>query len=283
MGAAIKAGAGSTEAIAVPGGGESLRADTQKIRVCNVSKQFVVRGVRLLALADISFTVADGRITVLTGRSGCGKTTLLRIIMGLETPTAGWIDVDSRRIDRPGQDRGMVFQQAQLLPWRTVLDNVTFGLEVQKMPRKGRQELAEYYLELVGLKDYYYLRPLQLSGGMQQRVGIARALAIQPQVLLMDEPFGSLDAQTRENLQESLLEVHERTKKTILFVTHDLDEAVLLADKVVIMTPSPGRVHEIVDINIPRPRKDIIGIRGGQEYLQKRYYIWKTLKAFGVA
>ncbi len=177
----------------------------------------------------------------------------------------------------------MVFQQAQLLPWRTVLDNVTFGLEVQKMPRKGRQELAEYYLELVGLKDYYYLRPLQLSGGMQQRVGIARALAIQPQVLLMDEPFGSLDAQTRENLQESLLEVHERTKKTILFVTHDLDEAVLLADKVVIMTPSPGRVHEIVDINIPRPRKDIIGIRGGQEYLQKRYYIWKTLKAFGVA
>ncbi len=248
-----------------------------------MSKAFVVRGVRLLALREISFTVAEGQIAVLTGRSGCGKTTLLRITMGLETPTSGWIEVDSRRVDGPGQDRGMVFQQAQLLPWRTVLENVTFGLEVQRMPRKGRQELAEHYLELVGLQDYRSLRPLQLSGGMQQRVGIARALAIQPHVLLMDEPFGSLDAQTRENLQEALLEVHERTQKTILFVTHDLDEAVLLADKVAVMTPTPGRVHEIVDINVPRPRKDIIGIRGGAEYLHKRYYLWKTVKAFSAA
>jgi NitT/TauT family transport system ATP-binding protein len=172
----------------------------------------------------------------------------------------------------------MVFQHAELLPWRTALANVEFGLEVKGVPAWERRQTALQYLELVGLTRAIHLRPHQLSGGMQQRVGIARALAIDPEVLLMDEPFGELDAQTRETLQGELLRIHERTRKTMLFVTHDLDEAVLLADRVIVLSPHPGRVQEEVEIDLPRPRTDPERLRVSAEFMQKRYYIWTRLR-----
>jgi NitT/TauT family transport system ATP-binding protein len=259
-----------------------MKEAAEKVRLERVSKDFFVQtdgeNQVVHALRDISFSVHEGEIIALTGLSGCGKTTILRIVMGLETATEGSVEVDGRRVTRPGYDRGMVFQHAELLPWRTALGNVEFGLEVKNIPSKERRETAARYLKLVGLDDSMSRRPDQLSGGMQQRVGMARALAIDPEVLLMDEPFGALDAQTRETLQAELLNIHEKTHKTIIFVTHDLDEAVLLADRVVMMASHPGRVHEIVGINIPRPREDPIAIRVSEEFTQKRYYIWKTLQ-----
>jgi NitT/TauT family transport system ATP-binding protein len=259
-----------------------MKEAAEKVRIERVSKDFFVQtdgeNQVVHALSDISFSVHEGEIVALTGLSGCGKTTILRIVMGLETATEGSVEVGGRRVTRPGYDRGMVFQHAELLPWRTALGNVEFGLEVKNIPSKERRETAARYLKLVGLDDSMSRRPDQLSGGMQQRVGMARALAIDPEVLLMDEPFGALDAQTRETLQAELLNIHEKTHKTIIFVTHDLDEAVLLADRVVMMASHPGRVHEIVGINIPRPREDPIAIRVSEEFTQKRYYIWKTLQ-----
>jgi NitT/TauT family transport system ATP-binding protein len=195
--------------------------------------------------------------------------------MGLERATSGRVTVDGREVTGCGHDRGMVFQHAELLPWLTALKNVEFGLEMKGMRGAALRETAMKYLMLVGLSDSAGRRPYQLSGGMQQRVGIARALAIDPKVLLMDEPFGALDAQTREALQGELLQIHARTKKTILFVTHDLDEAVLLADRVVVMRN--GRLHEIVDIPLPRPRDDLARIRGSEAFAQTRYHIWQAL------
>lgn len=252
-----------------------------KLEVRSVSKEFLIEGRRpqvVNALADVSFSVAEGEIVALTGRSGCGKTTLLRVLMGLETPSSGGIELAGHPVTGPGQDRGMVFQHAELLPWRTALANVEFGLEVQGIDAKERRQRALSYLDLVGLSDAYHRRPHQLSGGMQQRVGIARALAIEPQVLLMDEPFGELDAQTRETLQVELLRIHQQTGKTMVFVTHDLDEAVLLADRVVVMASNPGRIREIVEVALPRPREDPVAVRGSEEFISKRYHIWKTLK-----
>ena len=211
----------------------------------------------------------------LIGPSGCGKTTALRIAMGLETATSGAVTVDGVEVKGCGYDRGMVFQHAELLPWLTALQNVMFGLEMKGMRGDELHDTAMKYLDLVGLEDSVRRRPYQLSGGMQQRVGIARALAIDPKVLLMDEPFGALDAQTRETLQSELLEIHARTRKTILFVTHDLDEAVLLADRVVVM--QHGRLQEIVEVPLPRPRDDLAKIRGSDEFAQTRYHIWKAL------
>src|SRR5438067_13280340 len=205
-----------------------------EVTLHDVSKQFVVHiegKVHVVpALSRVSFSVRDGEIVSLIGPSGCGKTTALRIAMGLETASGGKVTVDGIEVKGCGHDRGMVFQHAELLPWLTALQNVMFGLEMKGVRGKTLRDTAMQYIELVGLKASWNRRPYQLSGGMQQRVGIARALAIDPAVLLMDEPFGALDAQTREDLQEVLLGIHARTRKTILFVTHDLDEAVLLAD-----------------------------------------------------
>lgn len=248
-----------------------------KLQVHALSKHFLVHGQPLVALSDINLSVEGGELVVFAGRSGCGKTTLLRVIMGLESPSYGGVEVDGQRVDRPGQDRAMVFQQAQLLPWRSALRNVTYGLEVQGLPTQERRRRAEHYLDLVGLRPHRDLRPTQMSGGMQQRVGLARALAVEPEVLLMDEPFGALDAQTRETLQASLLEIHERTKKTIAFVTHDIDEAVMLADRVIVMSPSPGRIKEVVDIGLPRPRPPLNEIRLTGEFVEKRHYVWQSL------
>ena len=227
------------------------------------------------ALDDVSFDVAEGEIVALAGPSGCGKTTLLRIIMGLEQATSGSVIVGGKRVQGCGLDRGMVFQHAELLPWKTAGDNIKFALSAKGIPEPALEETVRRTLDLVGLAHARDRRPHQLSGGMRQRVGIARALAIDPEVLLMDEPFGALDSQTREQLQLEVLEIHERTRKTVIFVTHDLDEAVLLADRVVVM--SQGRVREIIPVNIPRPRRDVRAIVAGAEFMTKRATIWGAL------
>ncbi|HXQ49741.1 MAG TPA: ABC transporter ATP-binding protein [Stellaceae bacterium] len=250
-----------------------------EVSLIDITKRFAVRDGReaqlVRALEQVSFTVANGEVVALIGPSGCGKTTLLRIAMGLESATAGRVLVDGREVTGCGYDRGMVFQQAELLPWLTALENVMFGLEMKGVRGAALDEAATRALALVGLKDAGNRRPYQLSGGMQQRVGIARALAIDPKVLLMDEPFGALDAQTREGLQAELLDLHARTGKTILFVTHDLDEAVLLADRVVVMRE--GRVRDIMDVPLQRPRVDPAAIRGSSAFAATRYRVWRAV------
>src|ERR1700719_4719427 len=252
-----------------------------EVRLIDVSKRFALRieGTvqTVRALDRLSFTVADGEVVALIGPSGCGKTTALRIAMGLESATVGRVTVDGREVKGCGHDRGMVFQHAELLPWLTAMQNVMFGLEMKGMHGAELRDTAEKYLDLVGLTASKDRRPHQLAGGMQQRVGIARALAIDPKVLLMDEPFGALDAQTRETMQEELLQIHGRTRKTILFVTHDLDEAVLIADRVVIMRE--GRIQEILQVPLPRPRGDLGVTRGTKEFAETRYHVWKALHA----
>lgn len=206
------------------------------------------------ALKNVSFDVGDGEFVCLLGPSGCGKTTLLRIIAGLETLTSGDITLNGVSITGPDPKRGMVFQQYSLFPWRTVIDNVTFGLEMQGIDKAESRKHAEKYIELVGLKQFKNSYPYELSGGMQQRAAIARALANEPEVLLMDEPFGALDAQTRNILQDELLRIWEQRHVTFIFVTHSVDEAVVLSDRIVVMTARPGRIKEIIEVDLPRPR-----------------------------
>jgi NitT/TauT family transport system ATP-binding protein len=250
-----------------------------EVSFLDVSKRFSLRVDgevhHVQALDRVSFTVGDGEIVALIGPSGCGKTTALRVAMGLDPSSGGRVTVDGREINGCGHDRGMVFQHAELLPWLSALQNVMFGLEMKGVRGQTLRETAEKYLTLVGLKDSQNRRPHQLSGGMKQRVGIARALAIDPKVLLMDEPFGALDAQTRETLQAELLDLHARTGKTILFVTHDLDEAVLIADRIVVM--KNGRVQEVMDVPLKRPRPDLAIVRGMPEFAETRYKIWRAI------
>ena len=250
-----------------------------RVSLVDVSKRFTLRVDGVVQVVDaldrVSFTVNDGEVVALIGPSGCGKTTALRIAMGLESASQGKVTVDGREVTGCGFDRGMVFQFAELLPWLTALQNVMFGLEMKGMRGAELRDTATRHLELVGLKDSLSRRPHQLSGGMKQRVGIARALAIDPKVLLMDEPFGALDAQTRESLQGELLDIHARTGKTILFVTHDLDEAVLIADRIVVM--KNGRVQEIMDVPLKRPRPDLGMVRGTAEFAETRYKVWRAI------
>jgi len=252
-----------------------------EVTFLDVSKRFSLRVDgevhHVQALDRISFTVKDGEIVALIGPSGCGKTTALRVAMGLDAASAGRVTVDGREVHGCGHDRGMVFQHAELLPWLSALQNVMFGLEMKGMRGVELRDTATRYLELVGLSDSLSRRPHQLSGGMKQRVGIARALAIDPKVLLMDEPFGALDAQTRETMQAELLELHARTRKTILFVTHDLDEAVLIADRIVVM--KNGMVQEIMTVPLKRPRPDLGVVRGTSEFADTRYRVWQALHA----
>jgi NitT/TauT family transport system ATP-binding protein len=252
-----------------------------KVRVRDLTKEYFIStrgGTQVVnALNGVSFDIAAGEFIALTGRSGCGKTTSLRIVLGLEEQTSGTVEIDGREIFGCGYDRGMVFQHAELLPWRTAIENVEFGLELKGVRKTERRAISNKLLDLVGLKNSADRRPYQLSGGMKQRVGLARALTTDPEVLLMDEPFGALDAQIREEMQAELLSLHEKTKKTVMFVTHDIDEAVLLADRVIVFTPH-GKIHEIVDINILRPRNDPVAIRGTEEFQKKRYNIWRMLK-----
>jgi len=256
-----------------------------EVALVNVSKQFTLRVERKVqtvqALDRVNFSVHDGEIVSMIGPSGCGKTTALRIAMGLETATGGKVTVDGNEVRGCGHDRGMVFQFAELLPWLTALQNVMFGLEMKGVSGGELRATAMRYLDLVGLGASGNHRPHQLSGGMKQRVGIARALAIDPKVLLMDEPFGALDAQTRETMQAELLDIHARTRKTILFVTHDLDEAVLIADRIVVL--KNGRMQEIMSVPLPRPRPDLGVVRGTPEFAATRYRVWRALREGGEA
>src|SRR6476660_8054629 len=250
-----------------------------EVSFLDVSKRFTLRvdGAvhHVQALDRVRFTVKDGEIVALSGPSGCGKTTALRVAMGLDPSSRGRVTVDGREINGCGHDRGMVFQHAELLPWLSALQNVMLGLEMNGIRGTQLRETAERYLHLVGLKASQSRRPHQLSGGRNQRVGIARALAIDPKVLLMDEPCGALDAQTRESLQGELLDIHARTKKTVIFVTHDLDEAVLIADRIVVM--KRGRVTEIMNVPLGRPRPDLGVVRGTPEFADTRYKVWRAL------
>ena len=230
-------------------------AEARKVVVDGVSKVYESERQRVEALSDVRFSVAEGEFVCLVGPSGCGKTTLFRTIAGLEAPTGGEIRLDGDPVTGPGTDRGMVFQEYGLFPWRTVRGNVAFGLEEQGVEEPDRSRRVDEMLGLVGLEDFADAYPKELSGGMKQRVGIARALAVDPEILLADEPFGSVDAQTRDMLHGELLRIWSETGKTVLFVTHDVEEAVKLSDRVVVMAADPGRVREVVSVNVDRPRE----------------------------
>ena len=221
----------------------------------HLSKQFVKDGEGPVeALVDISIEVNDEEFICILGPSGCGKTTLLRIIAGLDHPTSGVVRIDGSVIDRPNRKLGMIFQDYSLYPWRTVNENIAFGLELQGVVEEQRTAIVRKYLALTGLSEFGTSYPYELSGGMRQRIAVVRALAVEPAVLLMDEPFGALDAQTRNKLQHELLDIWGKTKKTILFVTHSVDEAVYLADRIIVLTPRPGQICETFSIVQPRPR-----------------------------
>jgi NitT/TauT family transport system ATP-binding protein len=225
-----------------------------KIQIEGVSKWFDTATHAMPALLDITLDVRANEFVCLLGPSGCGKSTLLNIVAGFIPPSKGRVLADGKVITAPGSDRGVVFQEYALFPWLTVWQNVEFGPKLKGLPKPERQQLAERYLELVGLAAHRHKFPAQLSGGMKQRVALARALANNPTVILMDEPFGSLDAQTREIMQEELSHIQRVEHKTIVFVTHSIREAVFLADRVLVMTSSPGQLKEIVEIALPEPR-----------------------------
>jgi NitT/TauT family transport system ATP-binding protein len=255
-----------------------------KLAIQEVSKTFRVRGGAgqkaslLPVLRQLSFDVYENEVVSLIGESGCGKTTLLRIVQGLVRLDSGTILVDGKRVDGPGRDRGFVFQQATLLPWRTARQNIEFGLELQKVDRAARTRRARELLELVGLGAAGEQFPHQLSGGMQQRIGLARALAIDPAILLMDEPFSALDAQNREVLQQELLRIQRSTGKTILFVTHDLDEAIYLSDRIIVMGAKPGRIKRVIDVPFDRPRIELPQLRGDPVFQAMRAEIWDLIR-----
>ncbi|MCK1295264.1 MULTISPECIES: ABC transporter ATP-binding protein [unclassified Bradyrhizobium] len=208
-----------------------------------------------VALSDISLAIEEGAFVSILGPSGCGKSTLLYVVGGFVSPTSGSAKIRGRIITGPGPDRGPVFQEFALFPWKTVLGNVMYGPRQQGVPTTEAEAQSRALIEMVGLKGYENFYPKELSGGMKQRVALARTLAYHPEVLLMDEPFGALDAHTRTRLQNDLLSIWERDRKTVLFVTHSVDEAVFLSDKVVMMSKSPGRIREVIDIDLPRPRR----------------------------
>lgn len=225
-----------------------------KVQAINVNKTFGKGNDRVLAISNMNLEVEENELTVIVGPSGCGKSTFLYMIAGFEKPSSGTILLDGEPITKPGPDRGFVFQEFVLYPWRTVLGNITFGLEMAKVPKEKARETAMHFVEMVGLEGFENAYPHTLSGGMKQRVGIARALAYDPEVLLMDEPFGSLDAQTRKVMQQELIRIWEGMKKTVVFVTHSVIEATYLADKIIVMTARPGKVKGIIDVDLPRPR-----------------------------
>lgn len=233
------------------------------IEIKNINKSFDGRGKNLSVLEDINLTVNDGELVCLLGPSGCGKTTLLRLIAGLDHPTSGEIIANGELVEKPSGDRAVIFQQYSLFPWLTVLKNVTFGLEISGGSKEENIQAAERYLQSVGLLEFKDSYPHELSGGMKQRVAIIRSLLNHSPILLMDEPFSALDMQNRHKLQEQLIGVWKRFENTIVFVTHDVDEAVYLADKIVLLDKNPGKIAEVIEVGLERPRK-----RDSQEFLK---------------
>ncbi|MGZ7160639.1 MAG: ABC transporter ATP-binding protein, partial [Methanobacterium sp.] len=225
-----------------------------KISINNVSKIFENKGIEFKSLENICLDVNDGEFLCIIGPSGCGKSTVLRLIAGLDKPSSGKVLMDNEVISGPDYKRGMVFQEYSLFPWRSVIDNVAFPLEMQGMTQEERYEIADEYLKIVGLENFRNSKPYELSGGMRQRIAIIRSLAGNPDVLLMDEPFGALDIQTRNQIQRDLLKIWEDKGTTIIFVTHSIDESIFLGDRVVIMSKGPGRIVKIFEINMERIR-----------------------------
>jgi NitT/TauT family transport system ATP-binding protein len=252
-------------------------AGAVKIEIRDVRHVYQSGILSVPALANVNLTVADGEFVALLGPSGCGKSSLLRIVAELMRPTGGSVQIYGSAGGRNGRPKtALVFQEHALFPWRTVLDNVTFSLEMRGVSRAERLALARDKLSRVGLQGFADVYPHQLSGGMRQRVGIARALAAQPEVLLMDEPFGALDAQTRTILQEELLRVWESERKTVLYVTHSIDEAVYMSDRVVLLTARPGRIKAEYSVELPRPRN--MEMRGWNSYTKLSLDIWACLR-----
>ena len=229
-----------------------------------------------VAVENVTLDIQHGEFVSIVGPSGCGKSTLLDLIAGLTKPSSGQILLSGKQITQPGLDRGIVFQQYALYPWLTALENIEFGLEAKGVDKKTRRGKAQYYLQLVGLSGFEKHYPNELSGGMKQRVAIARSLAYEPEILLMDEPFAALDAQTRETLQEELIKIWKSSKKTIVFITHSIDEAIFLSQRVAIMTSRPGRIKEIIDIPASLKAKGE-DIRSTAEYGKIRHQIWSQL------
>ena len=242
----------------------------------SVSKRFERSGKQVLAIDNFSLTIEEGEFVSIVGPSGCGKSTFLHMVGGFEPIAEGSISVAGRSVSAPGPDRGMLFQDYALFPWRTVLGNVGWSLEVAGMGKQEREERAERYLDMVGLSSFRDAYPSELSGGMQQRIALARVLAFEPAMLLMDEPFGALDAQTREIMQEELTTIWQRHKRTVLFVTHDIEEAVYLSDRVIVFSARPGRLKADITIDLPRPRKP--EIRKSAEFQALRNRIWDMLR-----
>jgi NitT/TauT family transport system ATP-binding protein len=247
-----------------------------KLETHNLGKTFRRAGAAIEALREVNVSVKDGEFISIVGASGCGKTTLLRILDGLIQPTEGAVSIDGKIVDKPGPDRGFVFQQDGLFPWRTVMRNALFGPEVQRKDPGATRAVAETVLRLVGLGGFDDYFPHELSGGMRQRVNLARALTVGPEVLLMDEPFASLDAQTREIMQGELLRIWREARKTVVFVTHQIDEAVYLSDRVLVFTVRPGRIKEELLIDLPRPRE--LTIKRTPEFVRYADRIWRLIE-----
>jgi ABC-type nitrate/sulfonate/bicarbonate transport system ATPase subunit len=245
------------------------------MRLQNATRTFSDGAV--VAFEDLTLDIAHNETLCVVGPSGCGKTTLLRCLGGLLEPTEGRVFLDGKPITHPHPSVAMVFQHFGLFPWKTVFDNVAYGLKLRRTPREECADVIRPYLELVGLTGFENMYPYQLSGGMQQRAGLARALVLNPDVLLMDEPFGALDAQTRELLQEELLRILERERKTMVFITHSIDEAIVLGDRVVVMTARPGRIREVLEVGLPRPRH-MEDARKTERYVELREHIWEELR-----
>ncbi|MFF2493583.1 ABC transporter ATP-binding protein [Agromyces sp. NPDC058064] len=246
-----------------------------RISVRDVTKTFELKGEEFTALGGVSLDVADNEFITVVGPSGCGKSTLMNILAGLDRPSSGEALVDGRAVDGPGPERGVIFQQYALFPWLTVRKNVEFGLRTAGLGAKERREKAEHFIELVGLTEFADALPKMLSGGMKQRCAIARAYAVNPSILLMDEPFGALDALTRVTLQDQLLETWNRDKRTVVFITHDVDEAVYLANRVIVMAARPGRIFDIVDVDLPYPRTE--EMRLSPEFAALRNRVWNAV------
>lgn len=249
-----------------------VKLEAQDIRLDYIRPR---TNVAQTALESVNLQVMEGEFVSVVGPSGCGKTTFLSVVDGLIPATGGRILVDGKVVIKPGPDRAMVFQDASLLPWRTVLRNVVYGLECHQVPAKEAKARAMHFIEMVGLVGYEQHYPHELSGGMQQRVNLARALVMDPQILLMDEPFASLDAQTREMMQEELLQIWLKAKKTVLFITHQIDEAIFLSDRVAVFTARPGRVKKMVDISLERPRK--LTLKRDPRFHEVEDHIWNLI------
>jgi len=245
------------------------------ITVDRINKVFPLQGEEFVALGDVSLELADNEFVTIVGPSGCGKTTLMNILAGLEHPTRGSAKVNGKEVTGPGPERGVIFQQYALFPWLTVRKNVEFGLQTAGVGRAERRKIAERFIDLVGLSQFAEALPKMLSGGMKQRVAIARAYAVNPQILLMDEPFGAVDALTRVRLQEQLLDTWSQEKRTVVFITHDVDEAVFLANRVVVMAARPGRIVELIDVDLPYPRTDELRLSPAFTALRNR--VWNAV------